>query len=144
MTTKEYLQQITNHERLAQMYMRQIAALRAQMYGVKGISYEKDKVQTSPDDNMINLIAKADELTRKWMETAEQLIREKEEIVMQIGMVEHPSYRWVLTYRYVDGMRWTQVAAAMGLTDMRHLYRMHGRALRAFEKVRSDHCNTTI
>lgn len=144
MTTKEYLQQIQNHERLAQMYMRQIASLRAQMYSVRAVSYEKDKVQTSPDDSMINLIAKADEVTRKWQEEVEQLLREKEKIVMQIGMVEHANYRWILMYRYVDGMRWSQVASAMGITDMRHLYRMHGRALRAFTKVVNDHCNTTI
>jgi hypothetical protein len=106
------------------------------MYSVRGVSYDKDRVQTSAsDDQMLVLIAKADSLTREWQTEIDELMRIKSRIMFEISLIERPSYRWLLMYRYVDGMKWPQVAAAMGIENMRSLFFMHGRALKAFEKI---------
>jgi len=136
MTAKEYLSQIMDYDRQVRFYARQIEELKSMMYSVRGLSYDKDKVQTSAaDDQMLKLIAQADNLTGKWQKEMDALMQAKARIMFEISLIERPSYKWLLMYRYVDGMKWSQVAAAMDASDMRELFRMHGRALKAFEKV---------
>ena len=137
MTAKEYLLQIADCEAQIRAYTRQIEELKSLMYSVRGLSYDKDRVQTSArDDQMLGLIAKADALTEKWYAEIDHLMQLKGRIMYEISLVDRPNYRRLLTYKYVDCMRWSQVAAAMDASDMRELFRMHGRALKAFEKVR--------
>ena len=136
MTAKEYLLQIADCEAQIRAYTRQIEELKSLMYSVRGLSYDKDRVQTSArDDQMLGLIAKADALTEKWYAEIDHLMQLKGRIMYEISLVDRPNYRRLLTYKYVDCMRWSQVAAAMDASDMRELFRMHGRALKAFEKV---------
>jgi hypothetical protein len=136
MTAKEYLSQVAECERKVRFLTRQIDDLKSDMYSVRGVSYDKDRVQTSAsDDQMLVLIAKADSLTREWQAEIDELMRIKSRIMFEISLIERPSYRWLLMYRYVDGMKWPQVAAVMGIENMRSLFFMHGRALKAFEKI---------
>ena len=124
------------YDRQVRFYARQIEELKSMMYSVRGLSYDKDKVQTSAtDDQMLRLIAQADNLTGKWQKEMDALMQAKARIMFEISLIERPSYKWLLMYRYVDGMKWSQVAAALNVSDMRSLFRMHGRALKAFENA---------
>lgn len=140
MTTKEYLSQISEFQKQARFYARQIEEIKSLMYSIPGVSYDKDRVQVSVSgDHMLRLIAKADRLTRCWQDRMDRMVEAKTRITEEILQVKKPSYKWLLIYRYVDCMKWTQVAAALGIDDMRHLYRMHGRALKEFERQKNDH-----
>ena len=136
MTAKEYLSQIMEYDRQVRFYARQIEELKSMMYSVRGVSYDKDKVQTSAtDDQMLRLIAQADNLTNKWQKEMDALMQAKARIMFEISLIERPSYKWLLIYRYIDGMKWSQVAAAMGINNMRSMFYIHGRALKAFEQI---------
>ena len=136
MTVKEYLLQIADCEAQIRAYTRQIEELKSLMYSVRGLSYDKDRVQTSArDDQMLGLIAKADALTEKWYAEIDHLMQLKGRIMYEITLVDRPNYRRLLTYKYVDCMRWSQVAAAMHIENMRSLFFMHGRALKAFGEI---------
>jgi len=45
-----------------------------------------------------------------------------------------PEYRTLLELRYLSGSKWEEIAEAMSM-HVRWVYRMHGRALQAAQKI---------
>ena len=58
MTTKEYLLQVQKSRNAIRQYEDEIERLRNQAAGIKAITYDKDRVQTSADDYMLKMITK--------------------------------------------------------------------------------------
>lgn len=60
------------------------------------------------------------------------LIRRAERVIAKL---EQPRHKQVLELRYLAGMPWEAVARAMGYQDEKSVYRVHGWALVAAEKI---------
>jgi hypothetical protein len=98
-----------------------------------GIAYDKDKVQTSPEDTMSKVIAKALDM-QKELELSISVLQQKQiEAEKAIQKLDDSDEREVMRYYYMDTeqgkpLTWEQVAIRMNYYK-RHVLRIHGRAL---------------
>ena len=136
MTTKEYLRQIYILRNKIQRLKRRRDDMHDDLYSLGSPSgkMDVDKVQTSMSgDTMLRLIAKVDKMDRQIIREIEQLEAKKQRIMRQVESMPDEQYRSVLYHRYVLCWKWSAIAEDMML-DERWIYRIHGQALKAFEK----------
>ena len=139
MTTKEYLQEIYKLSRRIKRLQEIRAEIRADLYSVKSAPLSSDKVQSSAgDDRMAKLIAKVDRIERDIVDQIDKLTDRREAICGQIEQVEDERYKTILYDRYVLCHKWERIAVDMDL-EIRWVYRLHGEALKSFEKLYFDH-----
>ena len=62
------------------------------------------------------------------------LVNLKREIMRVVNRIEPVEYRTILEMRYLQFKKWEQIALLMS-TDLRWVYRMHGRALNEVQKI---------
>lgn len=80
-----------------------------------GIRYDKDKVQTSHSDQMLEIAAKVDDLERKMQSKLAKLNADMVKAMTIVQAMPTPEYRQLLTLRYLTGrMSWEQIAEVMG------------------------------
>ena len=155
MTAKEYLKQIEKWQmridsiraktsgRLEKL-QQELEALYTQAQGLKAITYDKDRVQVSPGNTLEDLMVLINEASAEYSKaiTTERLAAEKkikklldkiDKATSQIDSMENIQHSQILRLRYVDGKRWEEIACDMGYT-FRHVIRIHGEALQAFQK----------
>lgn len=98
-----------------------------------GIRYDKDKVQTSPQDTMSKVIAKAVDMQRELEQSIAELQERHIEAEQLIKQLDNSDEREVLRYYYMDveqgkPLTWEQVGIRMNYYK-RHVLRIHGKAL---------------
>jgi hypothetical protein len=100
----------------------------------RAIVYNKDKVQTSPEDFLAKNEAEIVDLTKLMQEKAAELRKKKMEAEKIVESIECPGERDVMRMYYLSLKkdyrlhRWEEVAAKLGYT-MRHTLRLHSDAL---------------
>ena len=134
MTTKEYLQQIYHSRQRIQRLERQRQQLRANLFSLGSPSdLTKDRVQTTPDDKLIKLVARVDRLERDIVAEIAELTELIATISKQIESVSDERYRTVLFNRYIMCWSWERVAVDMNMTR-RWVLKLHGQALNSFRE----------
>lgn len=135
MTVKEYLQQIYRCDCECKRIQDQIDRIHMEMYSLSSPAGQTDvRVQTSTSgDSMLNLIAKADEITQDLRDRKLRLWTLRTQICKQIGELADERYRHLLYARYSNMWTWEEIAVDMHMA-VRHIYRLHGDALQAFGK----------
>ena len=98
-----------------------------------GICYDKDKVQTIPQDTMSKVLAKAVDMQNELEECVTMLQERRIEAERRIQTLENSEEREVMRYYYLDNnhgkpLTWEQVGELMNY-NRRHVLRLHGRAL---------------
>ena len=97
-----------------------------------------DKVQTSfSGDKMERMIARMDKTDRHIRAEQNRLKEQSLKIQQQIEALKDERYRSILFSRYVLCKTWEKVAEDVPC-DVRHVYRLHGDALKAFEDLYAD------
>lgn len=136
MTAKEYLMQIYGADQRIQLLIRQKQDLRALLFSLGASTQSLDgRVASSPDpDRLSRLVARIDAKERRIEREIGRLADMKEVIAKQIAQLEDPRYVEILTHRYVLCEAWAEVAATTGYSEQ-SVYRIHGEALLAFEKI---------
>lgn len=133
MTTKEYLSQVFLLSTRLKTKRQQAAELRDSITGIRGIDYSGIKVQTTPSPKMQEsvdrLVSLEEEITRKILE----MELKKEKIVSQINRLKIPVHIRILKLRYIDFLSWDEIADQTKYSP-RQVYRLHGKALREFQK----------
>lgn len=61
-------------------------------------------------------------------------IKRSIEIENFIGKVPDPNQRALLRDRYLNGMKWAEIAESLGY-ELRHIHRLHGKALQVARKM---------
>lgn len=138
MTTKEYLQQIYKAEQKIKRLERGRQQLRANLYSIGSPSGQMspDTVTSSiAGDRMERLIARVEEIEKDIVEEIGRLTELIRHISAQIERVPVNRYRNLLHERYILCRKWERIAVDMDV-DIRHVYRLHGKALQEFEKIR--------
>lgn len=141
MTAKEHLQSIYSIKTRIERIDRERQELRDQMYSVGSPAghMNDDKVQTSiSGDQMLKLIARIDALERDIVSELQDLTEKRHAIIKEIERVPNENYKQLLFDRYILCQKWEQIALNRN-TGVRWIYRMHGKALAAFEKVWNSH-----
>lgn len=144
MTTKEYLQQIyVIRQKIRRLNARR-DTIRLELYAVKSPAgnMSADRVQSSvTGDRIERLIAKVDAVEQDIVAHIEKLEKARARISEQIEAVPDERYRRLLHQRYEQCWTWERIAvewqkgANESGMSVRHIYRLHGEALRAFEKI---------
>lgn len=99
----------------------------------KAITYDKDPVQTSPDDVMSGYMARKDELMRK----REQEVADYEKAVKDIGgwldLLECEAGALIIGLRFLEGMAFPDISEEIHRSE-RQMYRDYNNALEELSK----------
>ena len=139
MTAKQYLGRVHHLRRQCESLERKIMLLRAKAEGLRGITYDKDKVQVSPSNTIEEAVTELVNLESRYKEL---IIRYSEAITTRIDQIqglEDPRYAEVLMMRYIEEepkatngqLTFDDIADKMHYSKMQIL-RLHEQALISF------------
>ena len=99
MTAKDYLSKIQAYKQTMQKYADRIEELYADASGLKAIVYDKDRVQTSPEDNMEKIFIQIDAEAQKYVRARLRYERELHKRIDMIGALDNAQHIQILTIR---------------------------------------------
>lgn len=127
--SKRYLQRVRSCVHTIAMIRSEIEELEANMDGIKAVRYDKENVRsTADDDGMVRLVARMDSLRAEFAEELERNIQAQASAHRALANVRQP-WRAVLTYRYVDGKTWADVAEAVKYSEVHCRTELHDNGL---------------
>ena len=130
MTAKEYLKQIEYKKRLIERGKDRLRELSELTVVIRGVSYDTDRVQTSAHAGMEG-VEKLMDMERKLRKEIARYLELSSKIIDQINQLGDLQCSELLYLRYVDCLRWEEIACRMGI-GIRGVYKAHGRALKLF------------
>lgn len=142
MTAKEYLLEIQKYHFMVVNKEKQLNRIQEsvnQLLSIQGIRYDRDRVQTSPQDQMSESVAKLLDAERD----LERCIMDYNTVINkrvdQINAMEKTEHVIILSKRYLSDRttNFETIADEMGYSYNRACH-IHGEALRAFEKKYPD------
>ena len=114
MDAKQYLMQVSQMKENIQDQEDKIQRLRDTL-DVQGISYDKERVQTSPDfDKFAKVFAKIEDEQKELDALKERFIDFRLTVIEQIYSLDEVLFRQVLNGKYIDYMTLKQCAVDMG------------------------------
>lgn len=81
------------------------------------IRYDKDKVQTSPEDPMCKIMAEINELEKEMIKVQHRKFVQIEKIGRALNALESDEERTALTMRYINRIPVSAIAEAMGYAE---------------------------
>ena len=132
MTAKEYLRSIKYLDHAINAKQAELDRLKRDMYSIKGVTYDGDKVQGGIVDNM-KIVDKIIELNNVINAEIDRLVDLKAEAHQKIEKVCNEKFISLLTDIYINGYTFEQIAERMNITD-KTVCRWHGQALQLFRK----------
>lgn len=81
------------------------------------IRYDKDKVQTSPEDPMSKIVAEINELEKEMIAVQHRKFVQIEKIGRALNALESDEERTALTMRYINRIPVSAIAEAMGYAE---------------------------
>lgn len=134
MTPKQYLSKVFLLERKYLNAIEELEYVRSMATGVTAIRYDKDNVQTSPEnDQMANYMVRLEKAEARALKLSEEYFDQAILIRDQINSITPGNYSDILYLRYVCGMRLWEIADELGYSHDR-IRHMHGMALVEFGK----------
>ncbi len=131
MTAKEYLQRYRAAQKEAEDVELRITQLRLRYAAPSAIEYSDMPRAHDSEHDLSDYMAKMDELTSYLVEKYKRCMGIEVDIYQRLDTMEKQEEREVLRYRYIDGMKWEEIAEKEG-TVLRNIYFIHGRALQNF------------
>lgn len=131
MTTKDYLKQIGRLNRMIENKLAEINQLKTIAYNSSATNSSTERVQTSADQDKIGNIVSEIVDTEKELQT---MITKRCTIVSQIESVDNTYYYDILAKHYILGKDFKCISVEKE-RSMRHIGRMHDKALKEFEKM---------
>ena len=127
MTSHEYMMQVRRIELRIKRITLQIEELESCLMP-QGIRYDKDKVQTSPEDTLSKVAGKILELEKQ----RTQLMRERALLLMEmqdmVDQIENETERLVLEAYYISRITMRKIAEMIPCS-IQHAYRLRKRGL---------------
>lgn len=135
LTAKEYLSQAYRIDQRITSKISQVQSLRE--LAAKATTTLSDIPRSSSPNHhrMEDFITKALDLESEINADLQHLIDLKHEVVTIIKCVESPELQTLLELRYLCFRTWEQIAVEL-YYDIRHVHRLHGRALNEVETIR--------
>lgn len=101
----------------------------------KGVSFDKEKVQSVAGDKMANYAARLEEIESKLEELTEEYYQAINDIERVIYLVDNEDAREVLAKRYIARKPWIKIETEMEYMSIATVYRAHKTGLRAVTKI---------
>jgi len=136
MNAKEYLSQAIWLDQMIDSKLEQLATLKSLAMKVTS-SYTKEKIcggnieKSKMESTMVKVIDLENEINAD----IDRLVDLKKDIQDTINMMDDINQQLLLELRYLSGKGWDEIAASMGY-DPRTVYRIHGKALKEFERMK--------
>ena len=139
MTAKEYLRKVGIMDRKINLDLRRLEELRDLSMRISGGGFEQhfnpNKAKDAPFAKTMDRVI---DMERKITEEIDAYVDFKEKALGLIREVPDCEQREVLEMRYVGQMTWEEIASECHYTT-RWIYKLHGFALQAFEKIMAEH-----
>ena len=126
-TKKEFLNQYRNAEREIAIKLDEIVRLREMATKVTQV-LTPDKVKGGMENRREESIAKIVDMEKEIGASIDNLKKIREQVEYAINAISNANQRDVLRLRYLDGMKWEQIAVKLNY-DYRWVLRLHGMAL---------------
>ena len=130
MTAKEYLMQAYRLDNRIKLDTEEYRTIREMAQGLSAVHYDSNTTQsnTPSDASFVKALNQLWELEQKINEELCMLSALKVQIRDVIDTVKDPNERLVLSYHYIGGLKWTEIAQEMS-ADAKTIRRWHGDAL---------------
>ena len=109
----------------------ELEALRYKASGAGAIRYDKDHVQTSPQDYMTMAIADVIEIEKQIREAEEAIEGQKGEAYAIVRMMDQADRRAIIEWFYLNGLPMIETAARLNMSE-RNAYYLKDDALEEF------------
>lgn len=129
---KRYLEQIRNADKEITEIINRIEYLRYKASGAAAIRYDKDHVQTSPEDMVCEALAEAVDLENKLSARHKELKAMREHAEQIISLWVDNNARFIDIY-YLNHGSMTETASKIGCTS-RNIYNIKFKALEEFAR----------
>ncbi len=136
MNAKEYLSQALWLDQMILSKLEQLETLKSLSMKVTS-SFTKEKIcggnieKSKMESTMVKVIDLENEINAD----IDRLVDLKKDIQDTINMMDDINQQLLLELRYLSGKGWDEIAASMGY-DPRTVYRIHGKALKEFERMK--------
>lgn len=132
-TAKEYLLQIKEQKQNIRKQEEYIQRLRDSLT-IAGISYDKERIQSSPDpDKFAKIFGQIDEEEQRLEDMRTKLINTRVKIINQIHQLADGKHQDVLYLVYVDDKTLKKASQEMCFS-YEYVKELHGAALQAFDQ----------
>lgn len=131
---ENYLRQIRDVERNIKVKRDELEALRYKASGAGAIRYDKDKVQTSPNDYLTMAIADILELEKQLEEDEASIEDIKASAYTIVRRIKTPEHRTVIEWFYLNGISMIETANKMNMSE-RATYYLKEDALESFGEI---------
>lgn len=137
MDTKTYLQQIERLDRKIQNKFSEIAQLKTMATSITVAQKDVNVQTTSDKDRMGSAVAKIVDLEKEANEMICEFIEKRDVIIQQIEKIQDTNMYDILINRYVLKKDLVRISVEMGYS-FKQVCRIHGNALKEFEKMYGD------
>ena len=136
MNAKEYLSQAIWLDRMIDSKLEQLEMLKSLAMKVTS-SFTKEKISGGniEKSKMESTMVKVIDLELEINADIDRLVNLKKDIQDTINKMDDINQQLLLELRYLSGKGWDEIAASMGY-DPRTVYRIHGKALKEFERMK--------
>ena len=136
MNAKEYLSQAVWLDRMIASKLEQLEMLKSLAMKVTS-SFTKEKISGGniEKSKMESTMVKVIDIEHEINADIDRLVNLKKDIQDTINKMDDINQQLLLELRYLSGKGWDEIAASMGY-DPRTVYRIHGKALKEFERMK--------
>jgi len=134
MTAKEYMEQARYLDMQINSKIEQVRSLNELATRVTTVYSDMPHSPNRNTSRMEETVVKIIDLESEIDRDIDALVDLKREIMRVVNSIESAEYRTILEMRYLQFKKWEQIALQMS-TDLRWVYRMHGRALNEVQKI---------
>lgn len=137
MNAKEYLSQAIWLDQMIDSKLEQLSILKSLSMKVTS-SFTKEKISGGSIEvsKMENTIVKVIDLENEINGDIDRLVDLKRDIQKTINQMDDINQQLLLELRYLNAKGWDDIATQMGY-DPRTVFRIHGKALKKFEKIKT-------
>lgn len=128
---KEYLKQAFRYSEMLKASLEEIESIRSMSTNIASPDLTKERVNKShsSDPAFVNAVIKLADLEKQVDQEIVDLLDMKQEIRNTINQVSDVNGVLILRYRYLDFMKWEDIADKMGYYSIKSLHRIHHSAL---------------
>ena len=142
MDARTYLEEIRRLGDSIAEYEREIERLRTELESISGVSYDSISVMASVSgDTLTNKVARIMELEDQVSDAMIERAERRAQIIAQINKLPNRVQMTLLIKRYVDSLKFEQIALDMNYSYDRIIH-IHKEALRSFEEMYADALET--
>ena len=134
MTASEYLGQVEVLNVRIDQKRKELERIQNEAYGVKGMRYDTDRVQTSPVDHMPDMVIRCIELESEIQKDIERNIEFRHRIIYQIQGMPDLKHVQLLYKKYVELKTNPEIAGEMNMAEDT-VRKIHTKALQEFTRV---------